>query len=95
MNIIERDIFLEIDKYLQTEEVIVITGCRQTGKTTTLKYFYEKIISQNKLFLDLENVLNRKYFEDENYEAIKDAFEFLGLDFSKKIYIFRFRTIVY
>jgi len=88
MNIIERDIFLEIDKYLQTDEVIVITGCRQTGKTTTLKYFYEKIISQNKLFLDLENVLNRKYFEDENYEAIKDAFEFLGLDFSKKIYIF-------
>jgi len=38
--------------------------------------------------LDLENVLNRKYFEEENYETIKAAFEFLGLDFSKKSYIF-------
>lgn len=88
MNIVERDIFFEIDKYLQTDEVIVITGCRQTGKTTTLRYFFEKVKSQNKLFLDLENVLNRKYFENENYEAIKSAFEFLGLDFSKKSYIF-------
>ena len=88
MNIVEREIFLEIEKYLQTDEAIVITGCRQTGKTTTLAYFFKKIDSQNKLFLDLENVLNRKYFEEENYEAIKSAFEFLDLDFSKKAYIF-------
>jgi len=88
MNIVERDIFFEIDKYFQTDEIIVITGCRQTGKTTTLKYFFEKVKSQNKLFLDLENVLNRKYFEEENYENVKSAFEFLGLDFSKKVYIF-------
>jgi len=88
MTIVDRAIFFEIEKYFRTDEIIVVTGCRQTGKTTTLRYFFEKVDSQNKLFLDLENVLNRKYFEEENYETIKSAFEFLGLNFSKKAYIF-------
>ncbi|MCM8784523.1 MAG: ATP-binding protein [Candidatus Omnitrophica bacterium] len=61
---------------------------RRTGKTTLLNFFYEKIESKNKLFLDLENPLNRKYFEEKNYEKIKKTFEFLGIDFSKKTYIF-------
>lgn len=88
MSIVKREIFTEIGKFLETDEVIVLTGCRQSGKTTTLRYFYEKIVSSNKLFLDLENILNRRYFEEENYETIKSAFEFLGLDFSKESYIF-------
>jgi len=88
MQIVERKIFEEIEKYLDSPEIIVITGCRRTGKTTTLQYFFNKIKSPNKLFLDLENILNRKYFEEENYENIKKAFEFLGLNFNEKVYIF-------
>jgi len=37
---------------------------RRTGKTTLLNYIYDQVDSKNKLFLDLENPLNRKYFED-------------------------------
>lgn len=88
MNIVKREIFQDIEKVEEGAEVIVLTGCRQSGKTTTFRYFFEKIPSANKLFLDLENILNRKYFEEENYEAIKSAFGFLGLDFSKTSYIF-------
>ncbi|MBP7795532.1 MAG: ATP-binding protein [Elusimicrobiales bacterium] len=46
------------------------------------------IDDRNKLFIDLENIVNRKYFEEENYEKIKKNLEFLGLNFFKKAYIF-------
>ncbi|MDP2941218.1 MAG: ATP-binding protein [Candidatus Omnitrophota bacterium] len=88
MNIVERPIFSEIEGFLKTEEILVLTGCRQSGKTTTFRYLFDKVGSPNKLFLDLENVLNRKYFEEDNYEAVKASFEFQGIDFSKRAYIF-------
>jgi hypothetical protein len=78
----------EIKRYIDSPEAIVITGMRRTGKTTLLNLIYDKIASNNKLFLDLENPLNRRYFEEENYEKIKASFELLGIDFSKKPFIF-------
>ena len=83
-----RLIFNEIKQYFDSPEAIIITGMRRTGKTTLLNLIFEKIPSKNKLFLDLENPLNRKYFEEENYEKIKVSFEMLGLDFSHKPVIF-------
>lgn len=83
-----RLIFNEIKQYFDSPEAIIITGMRRTGKTTLLNLIFEKIPSKNKLFLDLENPLNRKYFEEENYEKIKVSFEMLGLDFSHKPFIF-------
>lgn len=84
----KRELFDEIAPYLETPEVIVITGMRQVGKTTLLTYIYEQIASENKLFLDLENPFNRKYFEEENYEKIKFNLESLGANFGKKAFIF-------
>ena len=84
----KRIIFSQIQPHLHSLEAIVITGMRRTGKTTTLKFFYNKISSQNKIFLDMENPLNRKFFEEINYEKIRSTFEVLGLNFSKKAFIF-------
>lgn len=86
--VIERDIFKQIEPYFNSPEAVVITGMRRTGKTTLLKSIYEKIGSDNKLFIDLENTLNRKYFEEEDYERIRLNFEVLGLNFKKKSYLF-------
>lgn len=61
---------------------------RRTGKTTLLKFIDSQIASKNKVFLDLENPLNRKYFEERNYERIKFSFENLGIDFTSKPFIF-------
>jgi len=83
-----RLIFEEIKAYLSSPEAIVITGMRRTGKTTLLNLIHHQIISKNKLFLDLENPLNRRYFEETNYERIKSSFEFLGIDFTAKPFIF-------
>jgi len=83
-----RIILKEIKPYFDSPEAIIITGMRRTGKTTLLNYIYGQVVSKNKLFLDLENPLNRKYFEEENYERIKGAFELLGIDFSQKAFLF-------
>ena len=83
-----RLIFKEIEPYFDSPEAIVITGMRRTGKTTLLNSIYQRIKSKNKVFLDLENPLNRKYFEEENYEQIRWAFEALGIDFKNKSFIF-------
>ncbi|MEW6102681.1 MAG: ATP-binding protein [bacterium] len=83
-----RLILEKIKPYLFSHEAIIITGMRQTGKTTLLNYIYGQINSCNKIFLDLENPLNRKYFEETNYERIKKTLEVLGIDFTKQAFIF-------
>jgi predicted AAA+ superfamily ATPase len=82
-----RTIFSEIERHLDTPEAVILTGMRRTGKTTLLTLIRDRLKTDNKLFLDLENPLNRKYFEEEDYERIKATLEFLGLNFRKRPYI--------
>lgn len=84
----KRLIYEEIKHYFGAKEAIIITGMRRTGKTTLLQQIYESIESSNKIFIDLENPINRKYFEEDNYEKIRYSMEILGIDFSRKSYIF-------
>ena len=84
----ERILLQQINQYINSPEAIVITGMRRVGKTSLLKLIYESINSDNKIFLDLENPINRKYFDEVDYDKIKSTLEFLGLDFSHKAYIF-------
>jgi len=84
----KRLLFNQIKPYLNSPEAIIITGMRRTGKTSLLQFIYDGISSSNKLFLDLENPLNQKYFEESNYEKIKSNLEVLGLKFNKKPHLF-------
>jgi len=84
----ERTLLKNILPCLDSKEAIVITGMRRTGKTTLLNFIFNKINSTNKIFLDLENPINQKYFEEINYERIKSSLEILGLNFQKKAFIF-------
>lgn len=86
--IILRDLQTVILPYLKKPEILVITGMRRTGKTTLLKALYEKIESKNKLFLDLENPLHQKYFEEEDYEKIRFNLDVLGLNLKDKATLF-------
>jgi len=86
--IIERDLYLKIKPYLKSPEAIIVTGMRRVGKTTLLRYIFESIDSDNKLMLDLENPIVQKYFEEEDYERIKLNLEIVGVNFSKKAYVF-------
>jgi len=84
----ERQLLKKIVPFLKSPEAIIITGIRRCGKTSLLRLIYDRINSENKIFLDMENPLNRKYFEETNYERVKSSFEALGIDFTKKAYIF-------
>lgn len=78
----------KIKPHYDSPEAIIITGMRRTGKTTLLNLIFSQIQSANKILLDLENPLNRKYFEELNYEQIKSSFEIMGVDFTRRAHIF-------
>lgn len=83
-----RQILPKLKKYFLQPETVAITGMRRVGKTTLLKYLFGQTQSTNKLFWDLEDVLIRKIFQQDNYQDIKLVLEEEGLDFSKPVYIF-------
>lgn len=82
-----RDIWPLLKKQLASKEVMVITGPRQVGKTTTLRWLLSQISSANKYYFDFENIANRDLFSVKNYDSIFAEFSRLGLDTSEKLYI--------
>src|SRR3989344_8763388 len=84
----KRKLYSKIIDRLDALEAIVVTGMRRVGKTTLLKQVYDSLKSDNKIFLDLENPINQKYFSEENYEAIKYTLETLGVNLTQKAYVF-------
>src|SRR3989344_2411399 len=60
---------------------------RRVGKTTMLNYLSDMINSQNKLYIDLEDTIKRRIFEDPNYENILNNLVELGLKKSEKGYV--------
>jgi len=86
---IKRKLFYELEKYIDTKEALIVNGMRQVGKTTLLKQIYAEIKSPHKLYLDLENVLNQKYFENDNYEAIYISLRnLIGASPDDRVYLF-------
>ena len=43
---------------------------RRGGNTTLLQMIYDKISSNNKVFLDIENILEQKVFEETDFNNI-------------------------
>jgi len=69
-------------------DIVVLTGMRQVGKTTIMRDIYDEIPGDNKVFLDLENPLNRKIFEEDNYDNILLNLREFYISPKKKTYIF-------
>lgn len=86
--IIKRDLYKKIKPYLNSKEAIIITGMRRVGKTTLLNYIYGRTKSKNKLFIDLENPLDQKIFEENDYKEIQNSLQSMGVNFQKKAYLF-------
>jgi predicted AAA+ superfamily ATPase len=80
----ERRIFKKLEGEIETKEITVITGMRRVGKTTAMQYLYDLLGSKNKIMLDLENPINRKVFEEENYDSVWRNLKELGISDSQK-----------
>lgn len=72
----------------QKPQIVILTGMRQVGKTTLLKDLFNLLPSENKIFIDLENPLNQKIFEERNYENILLNFKSIGLKSEKNAFVF-------
>ncbi len=94
IELIERDVFLKYEKFLEINQILTITGIRRSGKSYLLKQiinyllFEKNINPKNIFFLNLENTFFTKYKEDVTYlEKIYE--DYLKLANPKgKIYIF-------
>ena len=66
----KRLLFYSIKKQIKHKNAIVITGMRQVGKTTLMKQLFAELEDCPKLFYDLDNPLDQKMFEDQDYNNI-------------------------
>jgi len=82
----KREILATINNYLGKEQIILITGARQVGKTTLLFLLKEKLEKELNICFYL-NLENPEYKEMLNEHPDK-LFEIIGKEKSKKIYLF-------
>ena len=83
-----RKLLKDLEKQITTRETVVLTGMRRVGKTTLYKALFEKIESSNKTFLDLENPLEQRVFEENDYNNILYNLKKYGVSPKEKMYIF-------
>lgn len=86
--IYKRRLFDAINPHIEDKEIIVLTGMRRVGKTTLYRMIFDQIKSQNKVFLDLENPLEQKFFEEIDYNNILFNLKRFNINPTLKIYLF-------
>ncbi len=60
----------QIEKHIDHKNAIVVTGMRQVGKTTLMRFVFEQIKNKSKLWFDFDNPLDQKIFENVEYRNI-------------------------
>ena len=84
----KRKIYGELIKRIEDKEIIVVTGMRRVGKTTLFRMIFEIIENKNKAFFDMDNPLNQKIFEEEDYNNIWANLKPYGINNNEKAFIF-------
>ena len=67
--------------------MIVITGMRRVGKTTTLRWLLEQIPTSNKIYLDLELLDQRAVFQESNYDLVFNFVRNRNLDLEQPMVV--------
>ena len=83
-----RRIFNTLIQQLPYKEIIVLTGMRRTGKTTLLKMLFDEVDSDNKVMLDMENLINQKIFGETDFNNVWNGLKEFGLKPEKKAWLF-------
>ncbi len=65
----KRLLYHQLIKHINHKNALLITGMRQVGKTTLIHQIFNEI-DEPKLWFDLDNPLDQKIFEDEDYGVI-------------------------
>ena len=84
----ERTIHKQLKDRIDTPEIVVVTGMRRVGKTTALQMIFNEIQSKNKVFIDIENPIDQRIFEEKDYNNIWANLQVYGISNREKSYIF-------
>jgi uncharacterized protein len=84
----QRKLLKSFEEQINKPEIVVLTGMRRVGKTTLLNMVFEKIESDNKVFLDLTNPIHQMIFEEKNYDNIWSNLKEYKISDRNKAYIF-------
>lgn len=84
----ERKIYKALKDQVHTTEIVVLTGMRRVGKTTALQMIFNEIESKNKVFIDIENPIDQRIFEESDYNNIWHNLQAYGISTKEKSYIF-------
>jgi len=86
--IFPRDILPKIKKYLQTDDIIVLHGARQVGKTSILRYLINELEQkhQKTFYIDLENL---QYLEllNSGPQNLIDHLQQQGFNLTKTLFL--------
>ncbi len=85
---IKRKIFTKLLSELKSDKTIIITGMRRVGKTTLLRYLYDKVAEDQKVYLDLENPLNQTLFNEIDYDKIRLSLKAKAIGKGKRLIVF-------
>lgn len=83
-----RELSSRLEKDLTRREATVITGMRQVGKTTILRHLFSLVSSKNKALFDFENPLERKLFENQDFDSILSNLAAFGIKKHERAFIF-------
>lgn len=92
--LLPREIFPQIAPFLKEENIILLTGARQTGKTSLLylliKYLGNKNIAASQIiYFDLENVYDFNLLEDlKDFNKFWQVMKDKGVDPQKRAFVF-------
>lgn len=84
----ERKILKALRERIDTPEIIVVTGMRRVGKTTALRMIHDEIPSRNKAFIDIENPIDQRIFEEKDFNNIWANLQAYGISAHEKAYLF-------
>lgn len=84
----ERRILQALRERVDTPEIIVVTGMRRVGKTTALRMIHDEIPSANKAFIDIENPIDQRAFEEKDFNNIWANLQAYGISAREKAYLF-------
>jgi len=93
-NLLPRDILPKIIPFLEPENIVLLTGARQTGKTSLLYLLIRRLLNNGIppsqiVYLDLENIYDFSLLQNlkdfnEFWQILKDR----GVDRQKRVFVF-------
>lgn len=83
-----RKILKALRERIDTPEIVVVTGMRRVGKTTALRMIHDEIPSGNKAFIDIENPIDQRIFEEKDFNNIWANLRTCGISAREKAYLF-------